>query len=554
MIDYTPTSQLKIERFYTPFGAKLASNNRWVALAKLIPWDELAQVYYQHLQADSGRKSLHARIAIGAMIIKHKLNLSDRETIAIISENPYMQHFLGLDVFVEKPLFDASLFVRLRKRMGQSTFDKFNQIIIKRVSEHTSKGSKRKKKPKDVKDQEEGQQETTQEEQERDKLPPAFLEAELKVTGGEEQVIESTKASDQACGPILKGKLKLDATVADIYIKYPTDLDLLAKSRIWSEKIIDKLCERLCLTSKPRTYRRIAHKAYLSVIKKKKKSKKALRSGIREQLNYLKRNLGHISKLLSTIEEGEHILAKNYQRYYKVIKQVYQQQKDMYEEKRNSCPDRIVSLDQPYVRPILRGKSKGIVEFGPKLGISLVEGYARIDTMSWSAYHEGKEDFKKSIERYCELYGYYPELVQVDQLYASRENRRWAKEKGIRITAKPLGRPKKEAKSSKETAVCRRKQRQEHVERNEIEGKIGQGKQGYRLNQIRTKTQATAASWISCIIFVMNLVRFSADMSKKRKNKKKYFLCFINFIFYGNQEEIYMQQNSSPHLALPYAA
>jgi hypothetical protein len=99
MIQYTSSSQLKIEAFKTPFELKLDSNNRWVKLSQLIPWDDMAGIYYKNLDSEKGRAALNARIAIGAMVIKHKLKLSDRETIATIQENPYMQYFLGLDQF-----------------------------------------------------------------------------------------------------------------------------------------------------------------------------------------------------------------------------------------------------------------------------------------------------------------------------------------------------------------------------------------------------------------------------------------------------------------------
>ena len=86
-----------------------------------------------------------------------------------------------------------------------------------------------------------------------------------------------------------------------------------------------------------------------------------------------------------------------------------------------------------------------------------------------------------------------------------RKNRKWLKEKGIRITAKPLGRPKAE------TPQQLRQRKQEQRERNQIEGKFGQAKDGYRLNQIRTRLQATAESWIGCIIFITNLIRWEKE-------------------------------------------
>jgi len=141
----------------------------------------------------------------------------------------------------------------------------------------------------------------------------------------------------------------------------------------------------------------------------------------------------------------------------------------MYKKKTHKIADRIVSLHQPHVRPILRGKDKARVEFGSKLSVSLDRGFAMINKIGWNAYNESG-DLKEQVEKYREIHGYYPELVQVDKIYATRENRRWMKERGIRITASPLGRHAKEAPVN---YYQKRKKRMEVVERNAIEGKFG---------------------------------------------------------------------------------
>jgi len=192
------------------------------------------------------------------------------------------------------------------------------------------------------------------------------------------------------------------------------------------------------------------------------------------------------------------------QRMLWIICTVYAQQKYMYDNKIHSCPDRIVSIYQPHVRPIPRGKTKAQVEFGSKLGVSLDRGFARINTLSWDAYNEGG-DLIKQVEAYKDLHGYYPELVQVDKIYATRANRRWLKENDIRITATPLGRRKEK---QKETYYQKRKHKKEAAERNHIEGKFGQGKNGYKLNEIRARLKDTSESWIACIFFIMNLINY----------------------------------------------
>ena len=85
-----------LEGFTLPFGGRLNPENRWVKLSRKIPWDELAKAYHTRLTADRGRPAKNARMVIGAVIIKHKLTLSDEETVLQIQENPYLQYFIGL--------------------------------------------------------------------------------------------------------------------------------------------------------------------------------------------------------------------------------------------------------------------------------------------------------------------------------------------------------------------------------------------------------------------------------------------------------------------------
>jgi hypothetical protein len=194
------------------------------------------------------------------------------------------------------------------------------------------------------------------------------------------------------------------------------------------------------------------------------------------------------------------------QRIYWVIQHLYDQQAKMYNEHTHSVDDRIVNIYQPYVRPIVRGKDKAHVEFGAKLGVSIQNGYARINTLSWEAYNEGS-DLKKQVEAYQRLNGCYPKVVITDKIYGTRENRQWLKELDIRYSGKPLGRPS----AKQQTQYRKRKQKLEQGMRNQVEGKFGQGKNGYNLNKVRARAARTSESWIAAIFFVMNLVKFSKE-------------------------------------------
>lgn len=178
----------------------------------------------------------------------------------------------------------------------------------------------------------------------------------------------------------------------------------------------------------------------------------------------------------------------------------------MYRNRTHSVDHRIVNIYQPYVRSIVRGLDNAQVEFGAKLGVSQMEGYARINTLSWDAYNENTELIKQ-VEAYKNLKGYCPEVVIVDHIYGTRENRNYLKERGIRFFGKPLGRPRKEPM----TAYQKMKQKIERGIRNQNEGKFGQGKNAYKLSMVRARSTKTSASWISCIFFVMNLICFDQD-------------------------------------------
>ena len=159
---------------------------------------------------------------------------------------------------------------------------------------------------------------------------------------------------------------------------------------------------------------------------------------------------------------------------------------------------RIVSIHQPHVRPIVRGKESAKTEFGSKIQMSMVEGFAFIDHISWEAFNEGKY-LINSVEKYKTRFGFYPAEVLADQIYCTRENRTQLKLLDIKLIAKPLGRPSAQAVKI-------------HLspgERNPIEGKFGQAKVAYGLNKIRAKLSSTSTSWIAAIALVLNLVKLT---------------------------------------------
>ncbi len=462
MIKYTPQNQLSLEMFEHPFEKHLDKENRWVKLAALIPWDSLAEVYSQKLKASSGRLTVDLRIVIAAMIVKHKLRLDDRGTVEMIKENIYLQYFCGLKSFTTKRVFDPSLFVDIRKRLGGEEFDKFNKLVIDKSETIKPHQARIKHKPK---------------------------------PGGQNDDDEGTVIAN-------RGTLKVDATVADQELKFPTDVDLLNTGRENLERIIDLLYIASGDGVKPRTYRRVARKKYLNFSKKRRKSKKEIHRGVKTQLQYVTRDLKITNQLLSK-SGREELITKRDRELLQTIIRVYEQQKWMYDNKTHSCPDRIVNIFQPWVRPIVRGKEKNKTEFGAKINASEVNGFCRIDKFSWDAYNEST-NMEAQVENFHTVYGCYPKVLLADKIYLTRKNRKYLKEKGIEIYGKPLGRP---PKIPTETPSQKYRKKKKAAQRNHIEGKFGQGKRAYGLNNIKARLPETSESWINAIIFVMNLTK-----------------------------------------------
>ncbi len=264
-----------------------------------------------------------------------------------------------------------------------------------------------------------------------------------------------------------------------------------------SELLIDKLYDKVLHKIKPRTNRKKYRKLFLGIAQSKSPSKKKISKAVKELLTGLNNNIKSIHRLLDKRQLWLKLLKKREYKYLLVIQTVYDQQKIMYDTKSHQCPDRIVSIHQPYVRPIVRGKLNSKVEFGSKIQVTLMDGFSFLDEFSWDAFNEGKY-LISTVEKYKERFGYYPETVLADKIYCNRENRKALKKLEIVLRAKPLGRPKAGEQNSVSPG-----------ERNPIEGKFGQAKVKYGLNRIMARLDLTSKSWVACIVMVLNLVKLA---------------------------------------------
>ncbi len=466
-------TQLSIDLFRSSLDG-LSKSNRWVELGDTLPWDDIERLYNRRLNnGKRGAGNKPARMIIGALLIKHKMNLSDEETILAIQENPYMQYFVGLSEFTDKPIFDPTLFVTIRKRLVNNDFNDMSVSLLTIQVEKARVSSK----------------EQGDDNDDLDSSSSSATEVDAGFTDSQ--------------GRLHRGSLKIDATCAYAEVRYPTDIDLLHDGCKVINRYIHKLCERFSLVV-PVTYYKAARSAYLEVVKLKKRSKKVIRTAKSLLLTYLIRDLRSFINLIGV--NGTHLLEclnRQERKIVTAIIKMYYQQLQMFKEGTHTCAERIISIFQSHVRPIVRGKSKSPTEFGAKIGASILQGYTFVDHHSWDAYNEST-DLALQIELYRQRFGFLPARLYADKIYMCKENRRLMKELEIQA----MGKPSKESK----TEQYQSKMVEAVGERNEIEATFGTGKRIYRANNIRAKLPQTANCWTAMCYFVKNVMKFLKEL------------------------------------------
>lgn len=441
MYKITVNHQISFFDFNQSCGMQLDMDNEWVRRADQIDWKSLESLYAEMFPSHTGHPAKPFRMAFGAIIIQKKKQLSDRKLTREIAENPYLQYFIGLDQFTNKSPFEATSLVAFRKRMDANFLMRANEIILKNAgptNEH--------------------------------KTDP--------------------ESDDENIGTFI-----LDATCSPSNIRFPQDFVLLDDAREKLEEIIDYFHKTYHPWDKPRTYRRVMHKEYLALAKTRKRSTKKIRSLIRKELGCLNRDMRYINAYM----DAGYSLPKKYSGYFQTIQVLYEQQKYMFDNHTHRVENRIVSIHQPYIRPVVRGKAKTPTEFGAKYDVSIDSfGHARLEELRFDPYNESTI-FQDAVERYRKRTGHYPVRVLVDQIYRTKANRSYCKEHGIRMSGPKLGRPAKDHHSTDKI------EKQDNADRIEVERFFSLEKRCYGAGLIMEKLEETTLASIALSVLVTNL-------------------------------------------------
>ena len=301
-----------------------------------------------------------------------------------------------------------------------------------------------------------------------------------------------------------KDSMSCDATCYQSYLRYPTDVKLLYECVDWNYEQL-KYLSKLNSQKVPRTKVGKWKRRYKSYSKSRRPSRQATRSIKRGLLKLLKKIDRCIDRLC--IQPQFKVVCKFWQRRETTKQILVQQWSNFFEGKK--ITDRIVSLDKPYIRPIVRGKEIKKVEFGAKVHKIQIDGISFIEHLSFDAFNEGTR-FKSSIYESQRLMNTKIKVVGADGIYATNENRKYASKENIKTDFKRKGPKGKHQHHFDQLSQMITKERA-----SALEGSFGTEKEHFLLNRIKARSELTEKLWIFFGIHTCNALKIGNRMAQQ---------------------------------------
>lgn len=306
-----------------------------------------------------------------------------------------------------------------------------------------------------------------------------------------------------------------DATCYESHLRFPTDIKLLWECCEWLQALLAKTCKRLKERLPRNKYHDIDH-ARLGYAKQRRHTKAATEKLRRRLLALLSKQIVQWNRICRIHTIGI-VLTDEQSKRLAALKEVFRQQSALAQKK--EVKHRIVSIDRPYIRPIVRGKENKRVEFGAKVNNIQIDGISFIEHHSFEAFNEGVR-LRESIEYQQELTGTKVTRVGADTIYANNENRRYCTENGITTCFVRKGPKPKEEDAGVSTA----RRIIGTLRSTAMEGSFGNQKQRYGMGRIAARNSRSETLQLFFGIHMANAAILAARqlaIEEKQKQRQK---------------------------------
>ena len=316
-------------------------------------------------------------------------------------------------------------------------------------------------------------------------------------------------------GGLLKDKnlCLTDATCYESHLRFPTDVKLLWECCEWIQSLITKTCKAL-KERLPRNKYHDIDRARLTYARHRKHTRAATVKLRRRLLGLLSKQTGQWNRICK-IHTVDIALTAEQSKRLSALKEVYRQQSALAQKK--EVKHRIVSIDRPYIRPIVRGKENKRVEFGAKVNNIQIDGISFIEHHSFEAFNEGVR-LQDCIEYQQELTGIKVTRVGADTIYANNDNRRYCTENGMTTCFVRKGpKPKDE---DADTSTARRIIGT--LRSTAMEGSFGNQKQHYGVGRIAARNSRSETLLLFFGIHMANAATLAArQLAIEEKEKQR---------------------------------
>ena len=424
---------------------KLDENHELIKISKTIDWANLSDKLAQFYCPDNGRPTKPSRAKVGLLILKHLYRFSDDDVIDLIRRDLYAQYLCDVSFSEAIKFIHPASLVKFRKKIGLKG--------IKLI---------------------------------------------------EEEVLNSLKRAK-----LLKGrKLASEATVVPSNIAYPTDVSLLEKARQKAAQYLGKVKGLGAKTY--RTYKRAAKKIFVQyqkirchTIKSRKKAQKQIRQFSQRNIRQLEEAVNNVKlsikntglEAINSADKAKKQFIEKAQEFLDTASKILTQQKDIYQAL--PVKERIVSVHQPHIRPMVRGKYPVNVEFGPKILLNLKNNFLFLEHLSFNNTSDSQL-LDTSLKGYKGRFGFFPTQLAADRGFWPKENRQLAENYNIKKIA---------IENKGKSSYLKGKPFRERLRRLRcsIEAKISLAKRKYGLSRACYNIQNGEEIWVRLGLIAMNL-------------------------------------------------
>jgi len=424
-------------------------NHEIIKIADAIDWVSLSEKLSSFYCPDNGRPTKPARAKVGLLILKHLYGHSDESVVDMLKRDIYAQYLCDVSLKEAVTFINPSSLTKFRKQIGAD-------------------GVK-------------------------------LIEAEA---------LHSLKKTRTLRGR----RLVVDTTIMPSNIAYPTDVTLLEKVRSRAVKYLQKAKDFGAKSH--RTYQRTARKVFITFAKIRTHTIRFRRRTQKKLLQFASRNVRQLNETIQALEpqvketnttvkslpqETGNVIKEQFlqetKTFLSTAQKILTQQKDVYQNKK--VPERIVSIHQPHIRPMVRGKYPVSVEFGPKVLLNLQNDCLFLEGVQFNNIADSHL-LEASIQKYKERFGCYPTQLAADRGFWSKENRQLAEDYGIKKIA---------IENKGKSSYLKGKPFRERLRRLrcKIEAKISLAKRKYGLDRCLYSIQGGEEIWARLGLLAMNL-------------------------------------------------